>query len=208
MRSKIEKGVYSVILLASFIGFACGGRTLENSGFIEVRKLDPDIRLDIRYATDSNFTHQRLYPVAKCYLRNEAAESLVAVQRDLEKMGLGLEVLDGYRPLSVQEKMWKILPDTDYVANPATGSRHNRGTAVDVTLVDSLGYELQMPTGFDNFTEKAHRDYPYLPENVIKNRELLRHAMERHGFVGLGTEWWHFDLKDWKRYPVEDLPLR
>ena len=208
MRSKIDKGIYSVALFVSFISFACGGRTLENSGFIEVKKLDPSIRIDIRYATDSNFTHQKLYPVAKCYLRLEAAESLRAVQRDLKKIGLGLKVLDGYRPLSVQEKMWKILPDTNYVANPAVGSRHNRGTAVDVTLVDSLGHELQMPTGFDNFTDMAHRDYMNLPENVIKNRELLDQLMERHGFVGLSTEWWHFDLKDWKKYPVENLPLK
>ncbi len=208
MRTKIPRKFSISLLFISLLAFACGGQTFENSGFIEVKKIDPDIRLDIRYATDSNFTHQKLYPVAKCYLRKEAAESLGAVQKELESMGLGLKVYDGYRPLSVQKKMWKILPDTNYVANPAVGSRHNRGTAVDVTLVDSTGRELEMPTPFDDFTERAHRDYPNLPEKVIKNRGLLQDIMERHGFVGLSTEWWHFDLKDWKKYPVEDIPLK
>ncbi len=198
----------AVLFSAALFSFACGRQTFDNPNLVEVRSINPNIQLDIRYATDSNFTHQRLYPVAKCYLRKEAAESLSAVQKELEKMGLGLKVFDGYRPLSIQKKMWKIFPDDRYVANPATGSRHNRGAAVDVTLVDSLGHELEMPTGFDDFTDRAHRDYNNLPKNEIQNRKFLQEVMERHGFVGLSTEWWHFDLKDWKKYPIVDIPIK
>ncbi|MGC8596104.1 MAG: D-alanyl-D-alanine dipeptidase [Candidatus Kryptoniota bacterium] len=198
----------TALLYVALLSFACGRQAPDNQDLVEVRAINPDIRLDIRYATDSNFTHQQLYPVAKCYLRKEAAESLSAVQKELEKIGLGLKVFDGYRPLSIQKKMWKIFPDSRYVANPATGSRHNRGAAVDVTLVDSLGHELEMPTGFDDFTERAHRNYNNLPEKVIQNRQLLQEVMERHGFIGLSTEWWHFDLKDWKKFPVVDVPIK
>ncbi len=198
----------AVLFSAALFSFACGRQTFDNPNLVEVRSINPNIQLDIRYATDSNFTHQRLYPVAKCYLRKEAAESLSAVQKELEKMGLGLKVFDGYRPLSIQKKMWKIFPDDRYVANPATGSRHNRGAAVDVTLVDSLGHELEMPTGFDDFTDRAHRDYNNLPKNEIQDRKFLQEVMERHGFVGLSTEWWHFDLKDWKKYPIVDIPIK
>ncbi|MCL4510658.1 MAG: D-alanyl-D-alanine dipeptidase [Bacteroidetes bacterium] len=198
----------AVLFSAALFSFACGRQTFDNPNLVEVRSINPNIQLDIRYATDSNFTHQRLYSVAKCYLRKEAAESLSAVQKELEKMGLGLKVFDGYRPLSIQKKMWKIFPDDRYVANPATGSRHNRGAAVDVTLVDSLGHELEMPTGFDDFTDRAHRDYNNLPKNEIQDRKFLQEVMERHGFVGLSTEWWHFDLKDWKKYPIVDIPIK
>ncbi len=208
MRKGMNRYFSAVLFSAALFSFACGRQTFDNPNLVEVRSINPNIQLDIRYATDSNFTHQRLYPVAKCYLRKEAAESLSAVQKELEKMGLGLKVFDGYRPLSIQKKMWKIFPDDRYVANPATGSRHNRGAAVDVTLVDSLGHELEMPTGFDDFTDRAHRDYNNLPKNEIQNRKFLQEVMERHGFVGLSTEWWHFDLKDWKKYPIVDIPIK
>ncbi len=208
MRKGMNRYFSAVLFSAALFSFACGRQTFDNPNLVEVRSINPNIQLDIRYATDSNFTHQRLYPVAKCYLRKEAAESLSAVQKELEKMGLGLKVFDGYRPLSIQKKMWKIFPDDRYVANPATGSRHNRGAAVDVTLVDSLGHELEMPTGFDDFTDRAHRDYNNLPKNEIQDRKFLQEVMERHGFVGLSTEWWHFDLKDWKKYPIVDIPIK
>jgi D-alanyl-D-alanine dipeptidase len=173
------------------------------SGFVDIAALNPHIRLDIRYATTNNFTHRRVYEVARCMLREGTARKLDAVQRDLERMGLGLKVFDCYRPLSVQRKFWAILPDERYVADPAQGSRHNRGAAVDLTLVTSDGHELRMPTGFDDFTEKAHRDFQALPPEAIRNRTLLERVMKKRGFVPLPTEWWHFDDLDWRKYPIE-----
>jgi D-alanyl-D-alanine dipeptidase len=175
--------------------------------FVELVKISPRIRVDIRYATADNFTGKVLYTLSKCYLRKKVAEKLHRIQERIEARGLGLKVWDGYRPLSVQKLFWQILPDDRYVANPAIGSKHNRGAAVDVTLVDAKGNELLMPTLFDTFSEKAHRSCFDLPEEVIKNRELLESVMAEEGFVGLPTEWWHFDDADWQSYPVEDLSL-
>lgn len=167
-----------------------------------------DIRLDVRYATEDNFMGEQLYPVAKAVLRKPAAEFLSEAQEDLKERGLELEVFDGYRPYEVTEKMWEPYQDPDFVADPAEGSRHNRGCAVDVTLVDSAnGEELVMPTGYDDFTEKAAHDYGELPEEAIRNRDLLREVMEGHGFAALETEWWHYDCQDWERFEVMDLPL-
>ncbi|MDB6024801.1 MAG: peptidase vanX D-ala-D-ala dipeptidase [Verrucomicrobiales bacterium] len=172
---------------------------------VNVEKEIPGIVLDIRYATTNNFTKQAVYPMAKCYLRSSSAEKLKAVQKDLKAKGLGLKIYDGYRPLSVQKKFWALVPDDRYVANPAKGSRHNRGAAVDLTIIKKDGTELQMPTPYDDFTEKAHRDYKDLPAVAIKNRQLLEDVMTKHGFVGITTEWWHFDDVDWKNYDIMDI---
>ncbi len=187
-----------------------GARLLaqNDSDIVNIRSVDSTIVLDIRYATPNNFTHEVLYPAAICMLRRAAAESLHAVQQELQKQKLGLKVFDGYRPLSVQKKMWALVPDDRYVANPANGSRHNRGAAVDLTIVDSLGNQLEMPTPFDDFTEKAHRDYMQLPEKAIEDRALLEDVMKRHGFIPLSTEWWHFDFEGWQKYPIMDEPLK
>ena len=142
------------------------------------------------------------------FLRKFVALKLDSVQRELEKVGLGLKVWDCYRPLSVQKILWSIVPDERYVANPAKGSRHNRGCAVDLTLVDSLGNELPMPTKYDDFTEKAHRDYYNLPDTVIKNRKILEDVMKKYGFIPLPTEWWHFDAQGWENFSILDIPLK
>ncbi len=178
-----------------------------DTSLVLLADVDSTIVLDIRYATANNFTHQVLYPAARCKLRREAAESLRAVETELRPMGLRLKVFDGYRPLSVQKKMWAIVPNEIFVANPATGSRHNRGAAVDLTLIDSLGNELPMPTPFDDFTEKARRTYMELPPKVLDDRALLESVMVRHGFIPLPSEWWHFDFRGWQKYGVMDEPL-
>jgi D-alanyl-D-alanine dipeptidase len=116
-------------------------------------------------------------------------------------------VFDCYRPLSIQKQLWALLPDERYVIDPRKGSRHNRGAAVDVTLIDAKGNELEMPTDYDDFSERAHRDYRLLPPSALRNRELLERIMTRHGFQGLATEWWHFDAEGWEHYPVLDQPL-
>lgn len=174
---------------------------------VDVQKLNPNIRLDIRYATKDNFVKEVLYPEARCLLRKEVAEKLVRVQVKLEKKGLGLKIFDGYRPLAVQKKLWAKYPVEGFVANPAKGSNHNRGAAVDLTLIDKDGRELPMPSAYDEFSERAHRDYAGGTEEERRNRATLREAMESEGFTGITKEWWHFDDANAKSYPVLDLPF-
>jgi len=177
---------------------------------------DPDERLveitdiprDVRYATTDNFMHQQLYPVSKVFLRRPAAIALHDVERELAREGLGLKVFDGYRPYRVTVRMWKPIRNPDFVADPAKGSRHNRGAAVDLTLIDlRTGNPLPMPTGYDAFTSKARQDFNDLPAEVIANRAKLRDVMMRHGFDPLPSVWWHFDFRGWEKFELLDLPL-
>jgi D-alanyl-D-alanine dipeptidase len=189
--------------------FILGARAQDHPdrALVNVLAVDSTIRLDIRYATANNFTHTVLYPAPIAKLRRAAAESLSAVQRELRARGLCLKVYDAYRPLSIQKKLWAIMPNEDFVANPQKGSRHNRGAAVDLTIVDSLGVELEMPTEYDSFSERAGQDYTDLPPMQLRNRELLKAAMMRHGFLPLRSEWWHFDFKSAETFDVLDEPL-
>lgn len=182
--------------------------TPEDTTLVLLSDIDSSIILDVRYATTDNFTGQVLYPAARVYLRRIVARRLAEAQKYLARFGYSLKVFDGYRPLSVQKKMWEIVPDERYVANPRTGSRHNRGAAVDVTIVNTAdGSELDMGTQYDDFTEKAHRDYADLPDKVKQNRALLADVMQRFGFSTFETEWWHFDFKGWDRFPILDIPI-
>lgn len=174
---------------------------------VDIRTVNPNIRLDIRYATTNNFLKKKLYPVARCILRLSVAQRLSRVQENLQKIGLGLKVYDCYRPLSVSKQMWAVKPDPRYVANPVRGSRHNRGASVDLTIVDRNGKELEMPTGFDNFTEKAHRDYQGGSVTSRKNSALLERVMKAQGFMSISTEWWHFDAEDWEKFAIFDIPF-
>ena len=167
------------------------------------------VRFDIRYATPNNFMKQTLYPVAKAYLRAPAAAALADVQRDLATRGLGIKVFDGYRPYRVTVAMWEPIKNPDYVADPAKGSRHNRGAAVDLTLVDlKSGNELAMPTPYDDFTSRAAHAFDDLPDDVRANRALLREVMEKHGFEPLPSEWWHYDFNGWERFELLDVGLQ
>ncbi len=177
----------------------------EGTPLVDLQKEIPSIHVEIKYATADNFTKEVLYPEARCLIRKEVAEKLARVQKVLQTQSLSLKFFDAYRPLSVQKKMWAKFPVEGFVANPAKGSNHNRGAAVDVTLVDADGKELPMPSAYDEFSERAHRDYAGGTEGERKNRQILREAMEKEGFVALKTEWWHFDDKDAKSYPVLDL---
>lgn len=180
----------------------------DDTTLVLLSEVDSSILLDVKYATTDNFTGQVLYPVAKVYLRNIVAQRLAAVQQYLSPLGYSLKVFDGYRPLSVQKKMWAVVPDERYVADPLKGSRHNRGAAVDVTLVHRVdGSELDMGTPYDDFTDKAHTDYHNLPDQVLKNRALLADVMQQFGFLPFRTEWWHFDFKGWEQFPILDIPI-
>jgi D-alanyl-D-alanine dipeptidase len=175
---------------------------------VDVERAVPNVRIDVRYATSNNFMHAPLYPIAKVFLRAPAVRALAEVQRDLAKDNLGIKVFDGYRPYSITEKMWEPIRNPDFVADPAKGSRHNRGAAVDLTLIDlRTGQELDMPTPYDDFTKRARQDFDDLPPNVIANRAKLRDAMMRHGFEPLPSEWWHFDYAGWQRFELMDVPL-
>lgn len=176
--------------------------------FVELNKMNPHILLNIRYATKNNFTGKIVYPEARAFLVSDAAYALDSVQRELETIRLGLKIYDAYRPLSVQKIFWEIMPDERYVADPKKGSRHNRGMAVDLTLVDKNGAELPMPTEYDDFTEKAHRNYTNLTDEQIKNRKILEDVMVKYGFIPFATEWWHFDYKGWEDYSVMDVKFK
>lgn len=169
---------------------------------VDIKKVSPRIIVDMKYAKEDNFTKKRLYDSDTCYLRKSTAVKLDAVQKELERMNLGLKVWDCYRPMAVQQILWQILPDERYVANPKKGSRHSRASSVEVTLVDSQGKGLQMPTGFDDFSPRAHHYYKDLPDQAIRNRELLKGLMEKAGFIPLSEEWWHYDDKEWKKFDI------
>lgn len=203
-RMKIKVGFALLFVLV-----VAGCATAKRPGdLVDVQKVIPGVMLEIRYATTNNFTGQKLYPFAGCYLRRATAEKLAAAQAELKPLGYGLKIYDGYRPLSVQRKMWEVFPQPGYVTDPKRGSRHNRGAAVDLTLVRlSDGEELPMPTPFDDFTAHAHRQFTELPADVLQNRELLERVLTKQGFVGLPTEWWHFDDRDWRNYPLMDIPV-
>jgi zinc D-Ala-D-Ala dipeptidase len=174
---------------------------------VDVSELDSTIMIDLRYATADNFLKDTLYSANICLLRKSVAERLVKVQKYLRKKNLGLKIWDAYRPLSVQKRMWEKLPDPKFVADPKRGSNHNRGAAVDVTLVDLDGNELEMPTGFDDFSETAHIKCTNISDEAKKNRDVLQEAMKRFGFKPILSEWWHFNDKDIKKYPVINIPL-
>lgn len=174
----------------------------QDADFVRVKDYIPDILEDLKYAQPDNFTGQTIYEFQEVYLRFGTVMKLSAVQQELKSMGLGLKVWDGFRPVSAQFKLWEICPDDTYVANPNVGfSNHSRGFAVDLTLVDSQGRELVMPTEFDDFSGKADRNYTDCPEDAAQNAMLLQETMEKHGFAGYYGEWWHFNDSD--RYEVE-----
>lgn len=174
---------------------------------VDVRAADPRILVDLRYATADNFAGRVLYPVDRCLLRKSAMERLSRVQTALESIGLRLKIWDAYRPWSVQKVMWELVPDPLYVADPLRGSRHNRGMAVDVTLVDLDGNELEMPTDYDEFTPAAAIDAELESDEVLLRRRMLWTSMVREGFRPLQSEWWHYDAPGWEDAPVLDVPL-
>jgi D-alanyl-D-alanine dipeptidase len=177
-----------------------------NSRLAEIKRYIPGIRLDIRYATTNNFMHRKMYAQAKAFARLPVVMALKEVEADLKKSGLGLKIYDAYRPYSVTVKFYEMAHDTNFVADPHKGSKHNRGCAIDLTLIDlKTGKELDMPTGFDSFSKKAAANYPGLPRREYSNRELLKSVMQAHGFQVYRTEWWHYDFNGWTNYPLLDI---
>ena len=165
-----------------------------DTAFVRLRDYSRDFVYDMKYATEDNFLKTKVYDCAECYIRAKTARALIAANTELMVKGYRIKFFDCYRPHDVQKKMWKIVPNPQYVANPAKGSIHNKGGAVDITLVDKEGKELDMGTGFDFFGKEAHHDYTKHPKEILENRKLLKETMEKHGFWGIRTEWWHYNL--------------
>lgn len=180
-----------------------------DTAIVYLGSIDSTITMDVKYATTNNFVGKVLYPTDKVYIRKIVGDHLAEANSYLkENYNLSIKIFDGYRPLSVQKQMWEIMPDSRYVANPKYGSRHNRGAAVDITIIDSVGNEIAMGTPYDDFTEKAHYDYSDLSDEIKTHRKLLRDVMMKFGFEPLETEWWHFDYKGWKNFSILDVQIK
>jgi zinc D-Ala-D-Ala dipeptidase len=178
-----------------------------DSDLVDITLFSDQFILDFKYASPNNFLDTVLYPCVKCLLRYEVVKSLLKAQSEFKSLGFKIKLFDCYRPLSVQKLMWKKMPIVGLVADPATGSRHNRGSAIDMTLTDLEGNELDMGSEHDDMSMKGRTFYKNLPQNVIDNRMLLRSVMENNKFTGINSEWWHFSHICGPKYPVEDIPF-
>lgn len=178
---------------------------------VELRSMIPALLYDLRYATENNFMHRRMYErgTTTTFMRLPAARALLQVQQELALKGMGLKIFDAYRPYAVTVKFWELVKDERYVANPSKGSGHNRGIAVDLTIIDKkTGKELDMGTGFDNFTDTAHHTFTNLSAMILQNRQLLKSLMEKYGFKPLESEWWHYFIPESTRFAILDIPFK
>lgn len=180
----------SIVAQATFKSF----EGLADSTFVRLADFSDDFEYDMRYATDNNFLKAKVYDCAECYTRVKTVKALIKANKDFLGEGVKIKFFDCYRPNSVQYKMWKIVPNPQYVANPVKGSIHNKGGAVDITLVTLEGDALDMGTDFDFFGKRAYHDNLDLPKEILDNRKLLKETMEKHGFWSIRTEWWHYNL--------------
>lgn len=177
---------------------------------VELVRLDKTIKLDIRYATANNFVGRPVYPEARAFLQRPAAEAVVRVHKKLKKQGFGLVIFDGYRPWTITKLFWDVTSgdQRNFVADPTKGSKHNRGCAVDLSLYDlKTGKNVEMPSEYDEFTERAFPTYEGGTPEQRERRDLLRKEMEAEGFTVNSKEWWHFDYKDWAEYAIYDIPF-
>lgn len=177
----------------------------ENDEYVLVKKYIPDIYVELRYATENNFTGVKIYDFTEAYLRYGTVKKLAQVQKELKQQGYSLKIWDAYRPFEAQQKLWEVYPDPNYVANPANGmKKHNLGGTVDITMVAADGTVISMPTEFDDFSLKADRDYSDIEdEEAVKNVMILQNAMENNGFTGYQGEWW--DYSDTDEYEAVDF---
>ena len=176
----------------------------DTSQWTDILFLDSTIMVDMKYATEDNFVSEKMYECGRCFLRPEVALKLQEIQKELAQKNLGLKVYDCFRPRPIQWKLWEKVPDPRYVSDPKKGSMHNRGAAVDLTLVDADGIELDMGTKFDYFGKEAYPSYTNLPDSVLANRKMLSEIMLANGFKAISTEWWHYSYTR-KSYPLSDM---
>jgi len=183
-------------------------KATRTADLVELVKLDATIKLDIRYAGSNNFLGKPVYKDARAFLQRPAAEALLAAHKQLARDGYGLMIHDGYRPWAITKLFWDMTTgfQREFVADPKTGSKHNRGCAVDLTIYDlATGKVVEMPGGYDEMTPRSYPDYPGGPPEARAKRDLLRKVMESHGFTVESNEWWHFNYKDWTLYPILDV---
>jgi D-alanyl-D-alanine dipeptidase len=205
---KVNQYIFFSILI--FIAISLNGQGVPtDTSFTDMHKLDPSIELDFKYATEDNFLKTKVYPCETCLLRYEVAIALLEAQKEANRKGYQLILYDCYRPYSVQLQMWKVMPNSRYVANPHNGksSIHNRGGAVDVSLADIEGNLLDMGTEFDYFGPEAAHSFIDLPEKVLQNRILLKSIMKKAGFLPIRSEWWHYSFYKAKSYPISNQKL-
>jgi D-alanyl-D-alanine dipeptidase len=168
---------------------------VNDTTFVNLKEYSKDFVYDMKYATSDNFLKAKVYDCAECFLRLKTVKAMVNANAEFMKKGYKIKIFDCYRPLDIQKRMWKIVPNPEYVANPSKGSIHNRGGAVDITLVDNSGKELDMGTSFDFFGIEASHNYQILSQEIKSNRALLKSIMIQNGFNALESEWWHYNLK-------------
>ncbi|HUR31836.1 MAG TPA: M15 family metallopeptidase [Saprospiraceae bacterium] len=174
----------------------------DSTQWIELTEGDGYI-IDIKYATADNFVKEAVYPCGRCFVKPKVAEMLSYVRDELRPAGYRIKLFDCYRPRPIQYKLWEKVPNPSYVADPKEGSMHNRGVALDLTLTDKTGKEIDMGTPYDFFGKEAHHDYAGLSEKILGFRKRLKSTMEEHGFSSIRTEWWHYSLASGS-YPLED----
>lgn len=180
----------------------------EVNGLVNVTDMDSSFIFDLKYATKDNFTKKILYPVNVCVLRRETALKLINANNEFKKLGYRIKIWDAYRPMDIQKIFWDLVHDERFVANPnKNGSRHSYGTAVDITLVDDLDREINMPSKYDDFSERACRNYKDIGEEERVNISLLTSVMQHHGFIEIDTEWWHFEDRGYLKYAIVDITL-
>ncbi|MFC3561264.1 M15 family metallopeptidase [Pedobacter jamesrossensis] len=197
-----------LMVIDSYNQYLASVKSNPNNQLVEIKKLIPNIKLDIRYATKNNFMQQVMYNQARAFARKPVVESLKKVQAELNKKGLGLKIFDGYRPYTITVAFYKKASDKNFVANPAKGSKHNRGCAVDLTIINlKTGKEILMPTPYDSFSAAAAANYPGVSAEVKKNRDFLIAIMKKQKLNVLENEWWHYDFQGWQNYALMDIPF-
>lgn len=204
-----QNNPYGLTIINSKQAYRASIQEHPEKALVDIQKAVPGVVLDIRYATKNNFMKQVMYPSARAFARKPVVAQLKKIQAELKKKGYGLKIFDAYRPYTITLAFYQKASDKDFVAHPKSGSRHNRGCAVDLSIIDlKTGKDVAMPTPYDSFSKAAAADYQDLPPAIKKNRDFLIGVMQKHGFQVMYNEWWHYDFRDWEKYELMDMPFK